>query len=157
MLLRPARLRPLRPVALCAALLCGLAACGGGTKTPGGITDAGAEQVSDSVPEWFPTNVPGPPGGVIVDVISKPSTDNEAIQYGRSVTWRVDRSYQTVLTDVDALLASLGWQPTDRLATTGDQDSKRTSIYIENGTVEVIRVYEDANLKGVRVTIELPR
>lgn len=52
--------------------------------------------------------------------------------------------------------SGLGWQPTDRLATSGEQDSNRTSIYIENGTVEVIRVYTDANLKGTRVTVELP-
>jgi hypothetical protein len=131
------------------------AACGGGSS-PGGISDSATEQVASSVPEWFPSAFPPPRGGVIVSVLEDPSTDNEAIEFGRSVTWRVDRSYADVLGDLDAVLMSLRWQPTERLSTDGEQDSRRTSIYIENGTVEVIRVYTDTNLKGTRVTVELP-
>jgi hypothetical protein len=111
--------------------------------------------VADTVPRWFPA-FPAPPGGVIVEVIDRPDTANTAITYGRSVTWRIDRPFDEVLRDLDATLAGLGWQSTDRLATTDEEDSRRTSIYIENGVVEVIRVYTDANLKGVRMTVELP-
>lgn len=133
-----------------------VSACGGTSGTPEGISDAATEKVSDTVPPWFPSAFPPPPGGVIVSVLDKPDTSNKDITFGRSVTWRVDRPYDEVLRDLDTTLRNLGWTPTDRLATTGEQDSRRTSVYIENGTVEVIRVFTDANLKGTRVTVELP-
>ncbi len=141
-------------VVAAAALTIGTASGCGAKRAPDGVTDAAVEKVADTTPDWFPA-FPPPPEGVIVEVIDRASRDN-GIEYGRSVTWRVDRPYDDVIRDLDATLASLGWQPTDRLATDGEQDSRRTSIYIENGSVEVIRVYTDANLKGVRVTVELP-
>lgn len=163
---RPVRPRPavwLRRwaarLAVGSLLLLGVAFPGcstGSAGTPGGISDEASSNVTQARPPWFPAQFPGPPGGVIVEVIDEPDTDNAAISFGRSVTWRVDRSYDAVLEDIDAILASQGWTPTDRLATTGEEDTRRTSIYLENGTLEVIRVYTDANLDGVRVTVELP-
>jgi len=132
-----------------------LAGCGGSSR-PEGISDAATEKVAASAPDWFPSAFPAPRGGVIVSVVDEPDTGNDKIQFGRSVTWRVDRPYADVLRDLDATLVSLGWVPTERLATSGEADSRRTSIYIENGTVEVIRVFTDVNLKGTRVTVELP-
>ena len=159
---RAAAARPPQPtrsgsrVGLATALLGFLLlGCSTGPSSPKGITDPALEAVTATVPNWFPA-FPPPRGGVIVGIIEEPSTDNEEIEYGRSVTWRVDRDYDDVLADLDAQLAGLGWVPTDRLATEEGGDSQRTSVYIENGTVEVIRVYRDANLKGVRVTVELP-
>ena len=159
---RAAAARPPQPtrsgsrVGLAAALLGFLLlGCSTGPSSPEGITDPALEAVTATVPNWFPA-FPPPRGGVIVGIIEEPSTDNEKIEYGRSVTWRVDRDYEDVLADLDAQLAGLGWVPTDRLATEEGGDSQRTSVYIENGTVEVIRIYRDANLKGVRVTVELP-
>jgi hypothetical protein len=107
-----------------------------------------------ALPPWFPTQFPPPQGGIVVEVINEPTTG--AVTFGRSVTWRVDRGYQQVLADVDATLERIGWTPTDRLATEDEEDSRRTSIYVENGIVEVVRVFVDANLKGTRVTVELP-
>lgn len=156
----PRRRQPAPFVALAIVLaVCGagLGGCSkGGPSTPAGIDDPAAEKVADTVPKWFPRTFPPPRDGVIVSVIDDPSTDNDEIEFGRSVTWRVDRPYEDVLRETDTVLTGLGWVPTDRLATGDEQDSRRTSIYIENGTVEVIRVFTDANLKGVRVTVELP-
>ena len=146
---------PVLSVLLGLLALSGVAGCGGASG-PQGVADAATEQVSATVPAWFPARFPAPRGGVIVSVVAEPDTGNDKIRFGRSVTWRVDRSYAEVLRDIDATLQSLGWVPTDRLATSGEEDSRRTSIYIENGTVEVIRVFTDANLKGTRVTVELP-
>ena len=128
-------------------------ACGG-TSSPEGITDAGERAVSATVPEWFP-NFPPPSGGVIIDVIDSPSTGVQDIVYGRSITWRVDRPYQQVVTELDRQLANLGWIPTDREALE-DAGSQRTTIYVKNQQLEMIQVYRDEALKGVRVTIELP-
>lgn len=134
----------------------GLAGCGGGEDGPGGIVDpAAGPAVAERAPAWFPAQYPPPSGGVIVEVIEDPQTDNDEIEFGRSVTWRVDRSYEEVLRETDAVLASLQWTPTSRDATEGDADSERTAIYIENDTVWVIQVYTDANLAGTRVTVEL--
>jgi len=162
---RPARSsrpgRPARSALFGVAVLLGatatalLTGCGGATR-PDGIADAATEQVAATTPDWFPAGFPAPRGGVIVSVVAEPDTGNDKIRFGRSVTWRVDRPYDDVLRDLDATLRSLSWTPTERLATTGEQDSRRTSIYIENGTVEVIRVFTDTNLKGTRVTVELP-
>lgn len=132
-----------------------LSSCGGSSK-PDGISDAATDAVASTVPDWFPASFPPPKGGVIVSVVADPSTGNDQITFGRSVTWRVDKSYNEVLKDLDAVLRSLGWTPTERLATQGEADSQRTSVYLENGTVEVVRVFTDANLKGTRVTVELP-
>lgn len=140
---------------LAAALALGSTACGN-SSGPDGISDAATEKVADTVPEWFPAAFPPPRDGVIVAVISEPSTDNDEIEFGRSVTWRVDRSYSDVLKELDLVLANLGWQPTERFATEGEADSQRTSLFIGNGTVEVIRVYTDVNLKGTRMVVELP-
>ena len=163
--LRPARSRPARrpserrtrAVGVVAALvtLVSLSSCGGSGK-PDGITDAATDVVTATVPDWFPASFPPPKGGVIVSVVADPSTGNDQITFGRSVTWRVDKPYNEVLKDLDAVLRSLGWTPTERLATEGEADSQRTSVYLENGTVEVVRVFTDANLKGTRVTVELP-
>lgn len=135
--------------------LASLPSCGGSGK-PDGITDAATAAVTATVPDWFPAAFPPPKGGVIVSVVAEPSTGNDQIAFGRSVTWRVDKPYNEVLKDLDVVLRSLGWTPTDRLATQGEADSQRTSVYVENGTVEVVRVFTDANLRGTRVTVELP-
>ncbi len=136
------------------ALVLSLGGGCGGTSAPEGITDAGEQAVADSVPEWFPEFRP-PLDGVIIDIIDRPATGVEDIVYGRSITWRVDRPYQQVVTEVDRQLANLGWIPTDRTAVE-DAGSQRTTIYIENDQLEMIQVYRDEALKGVRVTIELP-
>lgn len=154
----PHRLIPTRPAAgviAAVTVLGALGGCGGGSDGPSGITDPATEAVADTVPEWFPA-FPAPAGGVIVEVIDRPDTGNSAIEIGRSVTWRIDRPFDDVLRDLDATLAGMRWQPTDRLATEEGEDTRRTRLYIENGEVEVITVYTDANLKGVRMTVELP-
>ncbi|MFN0027992.1 MAG: hypothetical protein ACKV2O_12565 [Acidimicrobiales bacterium] len=131
-----------------------LAAGCGGTSAPKGISDAGERAVSATVPEWFP-DFPPPPQGIIIDVIDRPSTGVDDIVYGRSVTWRVDRAYQQVVTELDRQLANLGWIPVDRRVVE-DAGSQRTTIYVRNDQLEMIQVYRDEALKGVRVTIELP-
>jgi hypothetical protein len=128
--------------------------CGGSPKPPESVDDLGSRTRSLPLPEWFPAQYPPPEGGVVVEVIVEPTPGDVTI--GRTVTWRVDRPYAQVVADVDATLARIGWTPTDRKATEGDKDARRTSIYIENGIVEVIRVYVDAALEGTRVTVELP-
>jgi len=138
-------------VTLLAAILAG---CGGGSTPPSPVDDPGDRTKALPLPAWFPAQLPPPQDGVVVEVIDEPTTG--AVAIGRSVTWRVDRSYQEVVAGIDASLARIGWTPTDRKATEGEEDSSRTSIYIENGIVQVIRVYVDANLKGTRVTVELP-
>lgn len=129
------------------------AGCGGGSDTPSGLEDPLASAATVTIPSWFPTAFPGPTGGVVVDVISRPLTGD--VKVGRTVTWRVDKPYDRVVQDVDALVADAGWTPTQRLQS-DDDASRRTSVYLENDTIEVIRVYTDENLKGVRVTVELP-
>ncbi len=130
--------------------------CGTNSGRPDGITDSATEQVSVTVPNWFPSSFPSPKGGVIVSVVSEPSTGNDQITFGRSVTWRVDKAFDEVLKDLDAVLRNLGWIPTERLATEDEADTQRTSVYLENGKVEVIRVFTDASLRGTRITVELP-
>jgi len=153
---RSRRLRAVIPSVAALALCLTLAAGCGGSGRPDGISDAAAEKIADSAPAWFPASFPPPRDGVIVSILEDPQTGNDKIEFGRSVTWRVDRPFDAVVADIDATLRSLSWMPTDRLATKDEQDSRRTSIYIENGTVEVIRVFTDTNLKGTRVSVELP-
>ncbi len=108
-----------------------------------------------TVPSWFPAEFPPPPGGRVVDVISRPLTGD--VKVGRTVTWRVDKKFDEVVADVEATLESLGWPPTQRFSTPDDDtSSRRTAIYVENGTVQVIRIFTDENLDGVQVTVELP-
>lgn len=134
--------------------MCALLAGCGSDATPQGITDPGREAVASTLPAWFPAFAP-PAGGVIIDIIAEPSTGVQDIVYGRSVTWRVDRPFQEVVTDIDRQLRNLGWVPTERRAS-DEPGSQRTTIYIENDQLEMIQVYRDDSLQGVRVTIELP-
>ncbi|MEZ5263054.1 MAG: hypothetical protein R2755_15085 [Acidimicrobiales bacterium] len=149
------RTRPWRAAAALAVLLIGTGGCGTGPSGPEGVSDAALEKVADTVPDWFPANFPGPSDGVIVNIIEESFEEND-IEFGRSVTWRVDKPFDDVLRDLDNTMASIGWQPIERIATEGEQDSRRLSIFLRNGAVEVIRVYTDANLKGTRVVVELP-
>lgn len=129
-------------------------ACGSKATPPTPVDDAGAISGATRLPSWFPAQLPSPTGGVIVEVIDTPETGNVTV--GRSVTWRIDKPHSQVVKDLETTLAKIGWTPTDQLSADDGPDAKRTSIYIENNIVEVIRVYSDANLKGTRVTVELP-
>ena len=95
-----------------------------------------------------------PPGSVVIDVIEKPEPDQ-----GRTVTWRSDLAFSDAEGKVDATLRSLGWKPTQKLVDGGKdapKGSRRTSWFIENSSVFVVRLFEDENLKGLRLSVELP-
>lgn len=147
-------MRPLRTsltvVALAACL--GAGSCGGTpAKAPDGIVDRAATATTGTVPTWFPSRFVPPPGAAVIEVVATPEPG-----IGRTVTWRVPGSYDDVVRQVEATLNSLGWRPTDiRKESTGG--SRRTALFVENAEVEVVRVFDEKTLDGVRVTVELAR
>jgi len=126
-------------------------ACGSGAKPPDPIDDAAAVATPVAVPDWFPSEWKPPPGAVAVEVISEPEPD-----FGRTVTWRSSAGYDEVVDQVGNGLAGLRWTPTEVTEDTDTFGTKRTSFFVENGSLYAIRVFEEAALDGVRITAELP-
>ena len=114
------------------------------------MVDPAAQAPAVPVPDWFPRRFVAPAGARVVDVIERPEPG-----LGRTVTWRVPGRFDDVVTQVERVLANLGWSPVERTET-DDEGSRRTSWFIENGEVYAVRVYEDEVLEGVRLTVELP-
>ena len=142
-----------RPILAVLVALATLAGCAGSSATPPVVPDPAASATVETLPEWFPARFVPPPGSVVIDVIESPEPDQ-----GRTVTWRSDLTFSEAATKIEATLSSLGWKPTRKLIDGGKdapKGSRRTSWFIENGSVFVIRLFEDDNLKGLRLSVEL--
>jgi hypothetical protein len=126
------------------------AGCGGGGSRPTGIDDPAATASAGTVPDWYTAPFRPPAGSVVVEAIDDPESG-----LGRTVTWRVPSSYDDTIGQVEATFHSLGWKPTDR-KDDSEGGSRQTSFYVENEQVYAIRIFADAALKGVRLTVELP-
>ena len=141
---------------LCAAGFVVLALVGcGGTSDVTGVDDAIATQAPLPLPSWYPRAFVAPAGATVVDVIEVPEPGQ-----GRSVTWRVSEPFESVEKNVDATLASLTWKPTEKTTDTAQggvaAGTRRTTWFIENGTVYAIRLFRNDSLAGVRLSVELP-
>ncbi len=144
-------LRRCAAVVVVLAVLATMAACGSSSKGPSGVDDPGAVAGDGQpAPAWFPAEFRAPSGSVIVEAIDDPEPT-----FGRTVTWRTTLGFDAVTSYVENTMRSLGWTPTNTTED-GDDGSRRTTFFIENGTVFSIRVFEDEALEGVRLAVELP-
>ena len=140
----------------CLALVLVLALAGcGGSSSVAEIDDPVASQAPLPLPSWYPKAFLAPAGATVVDVIDVPEPGQ-----GRSVTWRSNESFESVEKKVDASLASLGWKPTEKTTDAAKggvaAGTRRSTWFIENGTVYAIRLFQNDNLAGVRLSVELP-
>ncbi len=88
---------------------------------------------------------------MLIDIISSPEPG-----LGRTLTWRYERAFDDIADELETILSSLTWTPTEITDTTGDAGARRKSYFIENNIVYAIRIFKDDTLNGVRLSAELP-
>ena len=138
-----------RFVAFAATASLGAAGCRQGVQVK--VDDPSADAPAVDRPDWFPKPFEPPKGGVLIDLIDEPEPG-----LGRTLTWRYDRGFDDVAAELETILSSLGWTPSEVTDTSGDAGARRKSFFVENNVVYAIRVFKDDTLNGVRMSVELP-